>query len=206
VRELVDMSICRRPGTATVFGVVKPLNLPFDPIARAGELWERRWGASPAMLAVTSIMRAQQILLAELDTLLKPYELTFARYEALVLLTFSRAGALPLSRIGERLMVHPTSVTNTIDRLERQGYVRRRRNPRDGRGVLAGITEEGREVVERATADLMERDFGLDAYDDQRLLEVFDILRTLRVAAGDFTEETGEETGKETADETLREG
>ena len=35
------------------------------------------------MAAVTSIMRAQQILLAELDGLLRPYGLTFARYEAL---------------------------------------------------------------------------------------------------------------------------
>jgi DNA-binding MarR family transcriptional regulator len=169
--------------------VVKSLNLPFDPIARAGELWKRRWGASPAMLAVTSIMRAQQILLAELDALLKPYELTFARYEALVLLTFSRAGALPLSKIGERLMVHPTSVTNTIDRLERQGYVRRRRNPRDGRGVLAEITDQGRDVVERATADLMATDFGLTAYDDPSLVQIFDVLRPLRVAAEDFVAE-----------------
>jgi hypothetical protein len=39
------------------------------------------------MAAVTSIMRAQQILLGELDALLRPYGLTFARYEALVLLT-----------------------------------------------------------------------------------------------------------------------
>jgi DNA-binding MarR family transcriptional regulator len=183
------MLICRRVGGATVCGVVNPLNLPFDPIARAGELWERRWGASPAMLAVTSIMRAQQILLAELDTLLKPYELTFARYEALVLLTFSQAGTLSLSKIGERLMVHPTSATNSIDRLERQGYVRRRRNPRDGRGVLAEITDEGRDVVERATADLMGRDFGLAPYDDERLLEIFEVLRGLRVAAGDFAAE-----------------
>jgi DNA-binding MarR family transcriptional regulator len=166
--------------------VAKPLNLPFDPIARAGELWERRWGRSPAMLAVTSIMRAQAILLAELDTLLKPYELTFARYEALVLLTFSGAGALPLSKIGERLMVHPTSVTNTIDRLERQGYVRRRPNPRDGRGVLAEITDSGRDVVEQATRALMAADFGLDAYDTDDLGKIFDVLRPLRVTAGDF--------------------
>jgi DNA-binding MarR family transcriptional regulator len=177
-----------RVRVATVMPVAKSLNLPFDPIARAGELWTKRWGASSAMLAVTSIMRAQQILLAELDALLKPYELTFARYEALVLLTFSRTGALPLSKIGERLMVHPTSVTNTIDRLERQGYVRRRRNPRDGRGVLAEITDPGRDVVERATADLMARDFGLAAYDDASLVQLFDVLRSLRVAAGDFAE------------------
>jgi DNA-binding MarR family transcriptional regulator len=168
--------------------VAKPLNLPFDPIARAGELWERRWGRSPAMLAVTSIMRAQAILLAELDALLKPYALTFARYEALVLLTFSGSGALPLSKIGERLMVHPTSVTNTIDRLERQGYVRRRPNPSDGRGVLAEITESGREVVESATRDLMADEFGLGAYDTEDLAKIFDMLHRLRVTAGDFAD------------------
>ena len=166
--------------------MAKPLNLPFDPIARAGDLWERRWGRSPAMLAVTSIMRAQAILIAELDARLRPYELTFARYEALVLLTFSSSGALSLSKIGERLMVHPTSVTNTIDRLERQGYVRRRPNPRDGRGVLAEITETGRDAVERATRDLMSADFGLGAYAEGDLSTIFDLLRSLRVTAGDF--------------------
>jgi DNA-binding MarR family transcriptional regulator len=166
--------------------VAKPLNLAFDPIARAGDLWERRWGYSPAMLAVTSIMRAQAILIAELDALLRPYELTFARYEALVLLTFSKSGALPLSKIGERLMVHPTSVTNTVDRLERQGYVSRRPNPRDGRGVLAEITDSGRDTVERATGDLMAADFGLGVYGTGDQGKIFDVLRALRVDAGDF--------------------
>ncbi len=120
--------------------VPKPLDLPFDPIARAADIWERRFGDSRAMAAVTSIMRVQQILLAELDALLRPHGLTFARYEALVLLRFSREGALPLRLIGQRLMVHPTSVTNIINRLEAQGLVARRPNPADGRGTLAEIT------------------------------------------------------------------
>ncbi len=166
--------------------ISKPLNLPFDPIDRAAESWRANFGPSSAMAAVTSIMRAHQILLAQLDALLKPYDLTFARYEALVLLTFSKAGSLPLSKIGERLMVHPTSVTNTVDRLERAGLVRRMRNPRDGRGVLAEITDRGREVVRLATADLMAADFGLAMYGEEDLGEMFDLLRTLRVAAGDF--------------------
>lgn len=171
--------------------VARPLNLPFDPIERAAELWERRWGPSPAMAAVTSIMRAQQILLAELDAVLRPYGLTFARYEALVLLIFSRTGALPLRKVGERLMVHPTSVTNTIDRLERQGLVRRRPNPQDGRGVLAEITARGREVVEEATRDLMAVQFGLGSYDAEGQHEIFRLLRHLRVEAGDFRPEEG---------------
>jgi DNA-binding MarR family transcriptional regulator len=168
--------------------VRRPLDLPFDPIARAAEIWERRFGDSRAMAAVTSVMRAQQILIAGLDELLRPHRLTFARYEALVLLAFSRDGALPLGTVGERLMVHPTSVTNIINRLEGQGLVTRRPNPRDGRGTLAEITAEGREVVGRATADLMAADFCLGDYDATQLEEMFCMLRGLRVNAGDFTE------------------
>jgi DNA-binding MarR family transcriptional regulator len=173
--------------------VPKPLSLPFDPIARADELWKRRWGSVPSMVAITSIMRAQQILLSQVDAVVKPYGLTFARYEALVLLTFSRKGELTLSKIGERLMVHPTSVTNTVDRLERAGLVTRRPNPLDGRGVLAAITEEGRRVVESATRDLMAMDFGLTGYDAESCREIFEVLKPLRVAAGDFAEGGSEE-------------
>lgn len=170
----------------------KALELPFDPIDRAARIWERRFGPSSAMAAVTSIMRAQQILLGALDGLLRPYGLTFARYEALVLLSFSRTGALPLRVMGERLMVHPTSVTNTVDRLEAQGMVVRRPNPEDGRGRLAEITQRGRDAVRAATRDLMAADFGLDGYSEEELTEMFGLLRGLRLSAGDFTPEEGD--------------
>ncbi|MCX4917118.1 MarR family winged helix-turn-helix transcriptional regulator [Streptomyces sp. NPDC060011] len=167
----------------------KPLSLAFDPIARADEHWQQRWGSVPSMAAITSIMRAHQILLAEVDAVVRPYGLTFARYEALVLLTFSKAGELPMSKIGERLMVHPTSVTNTVDRLVRSGLVDKRPNPNDGRGTLASITEKGREVCDAATRDLMGMDFGLGAYDAEECAEIFAMLRPLRVAAHDFKDE-----------------
>lgn len=166
--------------------VPKAMGLPFDPIERAAAIWERRFGDSRAMAAVTSVMRVHQILLGELDALLRPFGLTFARYEALVLLSFSRTGALPLRLIGERLMVHPTSVTNTIDRLERSEFVVRRPNPADKRGTLAEITPTGRAVVGRATSDLMAAGFGMHDYDAQELEALFSLLRGLRVAAGDF--------------------
>lgn len=166
----------------------KTLSLPFDPIARADELWTRHWGEVPSMAAITSIMRAQQILLGQVDAVVKPYGLTFARYEALVLLAFSQAGELPMSKIGERLMVHPTSVTNTVDRLVASGLVAKRPNPNDGRGTLASITDKGREIVEAATRDLIAMDFGLGAYDADECREVFALLRPLRIAAGDFEE------------------
>ena len=157
----------------------KVLGLPFDPIDRAARIWEHRFGPSSAMAAVTSVMRAQQILLAELDAILRPYGLTFARYEALVLLSFSRAGALPLSVMGERLMVHPTSVTNTIERP----------NPDDGRGRLAEITERGRDAVRVATRDLMTAEFGMGEYSEAERADLFALLRGLRLTAGDFLED-----------------
>ncbi len=160
--------------------------LPFDPIDEAARQWGRRWSAVEQMHAVTSLMRVQQLVLGQLDEILKPHGLTFARYEALVLLVFSRAGSLPLGKMGERLQVHPTSVTSIVDRLESAGLVVRRRHPDDGRAVLAEITEAGREVVERATADLVEADFALGALSREQLVQVSEVLRPVREAAGDF--------------------
>ncbi len=162
------------------------MTLPFDPIDEAARQWRLRWEAVEEMHAVTSLMRVQQIVLGRLDELLRPHGLTFARYEALVLLTFSRAGALPLGKMGERLQVHATSVTSIVDRLETAGHVVRRRHPEDGRAVLAEITEEGREVVERATKDLVEARFALTALDPDQLREISALLRPVREAAGDF--------------------
>jgi DNA-binding MarR family transcriptional regulator len=168
--------------------VPKPLRLSFDPVARAQLLWRERWGADDSMAAATSVMRVQQLLIARYDEALRGHGLTFARYEALVLLTFSRTGRLPLSKIGERLMVHPTSVTNIVQRLEQAGLVDRTPNPQDGRGTLAGITDEGRRVVQAATDDLVRLDFGLEALDAAERAQLFDLLRKVRVAASDFSD------------------
>ena len=160
--------------------------LPFDPIDEAAAQWARRWDGVPQMHAVTSLMRVQQLVLARLDAILKPHALSFARYEALVLLTFSSRGSLPLGKMGERLQVHPTSVTSIVDRLEAAGLVVRRRHPEDGRAVLAEITEDGRALVERATADLVGADFGLGALGEGDLRALSELLRPVRKDAGDF--------------------
>ncbi len=162
--------------------------LPFDPIDEAARQWADRWGAVPAMHACTSLMRVQQLVIGRLDTILKPHGLTFARYEALVLLVFSSRGSLPLGKMGERLQVHPTSVTSIVRRLEEDALVRRVPHPDDGRAVLAEITPAGREVVERATADLVDADFGLGALGEEQLGQLSEVLRPVRSAAGDFAD------------------
>jgi DNA-binding MarR family transcriptional regulator len=159
-----------------------------DLIAEARRQWLEHWGAGavPSMVAVTSIMRVHQILLARLNRLLAPWGLTFARYEALMLLFYSRRGSLPLGKIGSRLQVHPTSVTNTIDGLERLGLVTREGHPQDRRMTLAAITERGREVARDATVALNGARFACAPLDDAELDGVFATLRRMRIDAGDF--------------------
>ncbi len=175
----------RVPGVGTR---VRVPSLPFDPIAEA----RRQWGAhgwehaAPAMAVVTSIMRAQQILLSRADSALRPLDLTFARYEVLMLLSFSRRRELPLGKIGRRLQVNPASVTNAVGRLEQQGLVERVPNPADGRGTLARLTGEGARVAAEATS-VMNEDFFADlGMDGAEMEHLFELLRGLRQAAGDF--------------------
>ena len=88
--------------------------------------------------------------------------------------------------MGERLQVHPTSVTSIVDRLEAAGHVVRRRHPEDGRAVLAEITESGRAVVEQATAELVNAEFALAEVPAADLRELSALLRPVRQRAGDF--------------------
>jgi DNA-binding MarR family transcriptional regulator len=162
--------------------------LPLDPIAEAARLWtEHGWAdAAPGMAAVTSLMRAHQLLLSRVEAVLRPLDVTFARYEVLMLLVFSRRGTLPMSRIGARLQVHQTSVTNAVDRLESAHLVRRLPHPSDRRTTLIEITDEGRAVAATATQRLNETVFadpGITAEDTTSLVA---ILARLRREAGDF--------------------
>jgi DNA-binding MarR family transcriptional regulator len=163
--------------------------LPFDPILRAAALWDERIGPSRTMAAVTSVMRVQQILLSAVDGALRPHGLTFARYEALVLLSFSRHGRLPMRVMGERLQLHPTSVTNIVDRLQADGLVRRVPHPTDRRATLVEMTDSGRAVLDDATEAVTEIGFGLSGLTAQEEVELTSLLSRVRLAAGDFAAE-----------------
>ncbi|MFD8499474.1 MarR family winged helix-turn-helix transcriptional regulator [Amycolatopsis sp. NPDC059657] len=162
--------------------------LPFDPIARAAQLWEDRIGPSTTMAAVTGLMRVQQIIQSAVDTALKPHGLTFARYEALVLLTFARRSSLPMRVMGERLQLHPTSVTNIVDRLEKDGLVKRVPHPTDRRTTLVEITDDGRTRREEATTAVTAIDFGLTGLTDRQTEQLTELLTKVRKATGDFTD------------------
>ncbi|MCF6385803.1 MarR family transcriptional regulator [Mycobacterium sp. MBM] len=159
-----------------------------DPITLARANWERAgWGAvADGMVAVTSVMRAHQILLARVEAALRPYDLSFSRFELLRLLAFSRDGELPITKASDRLQVHVTSVTHAIRRLESDGLVERLPHPTDGRTTLVRLTDLGRSTVEDATETLNKdvfADIGITTAESRALAAS---IETLRRHAGDF--------------------
>lgn len=165
-----------------------PARLAADPIGVARDQWvDRGWAdAALGMAAVTSIMRAQQIVSARVDAVLKPFGVTFARYEVLMLLTFSRRGSLPMKLIASRLQVHPTSVTNAVDRLVQAGLVTRTTHPDDRRAFIVALTPAGRALAQKATRVLNEQVFGQPELAPDDLESLVEIIGRMRSAAGDF--------------------
>src|SRR4051794_30326697 len=176
------------PGGLPTFRRPMSAVLKFDPIGEAARQWDEHWGARtvPPVRAVTSIMRAQQILLARLNELLDPFDLTFPRYEALMVLYYSRRGSLPLGKVGDRLQVHKTSVTNLVDGLEKAGYVSRSAHPTDRRAVRSIISKTGRHIAKSATTTLNASRFATKPLNAGQLKELEEILRALRIDAADF--------------------
>lgn len=158
-----------------------------DPIAEAHRQWcEHGWSdAADGMAMVTSITRAHQLLMERIDSVLRPLDLTFARYEILRLLAFSRRGDMPMTRLGSLLQVHPASVTSAVNRLEAQGFVERLRREQDRRVILAAITGSGHDVVERATKGLNADVFGSVGLTRTEVTTLTDLLAVFRQRSGD---------------------
>ena len=136
-------------------------NVDRDPILEAYHLWsENGWeDCAAGCTAVTSLMRVHQVLTKQADQILAPIDLTFARYELLVRLYFHQ-GSLPLSELGKQLQIHQTSITSLVDRLEKQGLIKRTPHPTDRRSILAEMTPAGRVLTRKAIKLLNSELFG----------------------------------------------
>jgi len=95
--------------------------------------------------------RAGVAVVERIEESLEPWGLSLAKLRALEQLDAAPAG-LPLGHLAERLCCVKSNVTQLVDRLESDGFVRRVPQPADRRCVVATITERGRASFRSASA------------------------------------------------------
>ncbi len=159
--------------------------LQYDPVEASRQRWiEQGWGDRAAgMAAVVSVMRAEQIFMNRASAILRPLELTFARYQVLGMLRWT--GPMTLGSVGHRLWITPGTVTNAIDRLEAADLCRRLSHPTDARATLVEITPKGRRLFDRAVEMLNADLFGTVGLTDDELDLLVGLVEKIRAAEGD---------------------
>lgn len=98
---------------------------------------------NPAGRAWSHFLGAHALALRAIEEKLKAAgQPPFAWYD--ILLELDRAGGrLRIGELGERLVVEPYNVTRLLDRLEKEGLLKREKTPADGRGAFAVLTNKG---------------------------------------------------------------
>jgi DNA-binding MarR family transcriptional regulator len=106
---------------------------------------------SPAVRAWAALLRVHAALVPALDhDLQKAVGLPLAWYDVLLELSSAPEHRLPMTELGERVVLSRTRVSRLVDELQREGYVTREPHPTDRRSTFATITPAGRRRLRAA--------------------------------------------------------
>lgn len=108
----------------------------------------------PAHEPVLAIVYTATLLEKRGGRLLRAHGLTDAQFNVLMMLHYQgERGRMSQIRLGRLLLVNRSNVTGLVDRMERDGLVRREDDPGDRRVNLVAITDKGESVLTAAMAD-----------------------------------------------------
>jgi DNA-binding MarR family transcriptional regulator len=97
------------------------------------------------------MLRAHARLTRELDAqLAREHKLPLSSYEVLLFLADAPEGRMRMSDLAESVLLSRSGLTRLVDRLEREGLLKRERCESDARGLFAEITPEGRRIFDAA--------------------------------------------------------
>ena len=103
------------------------------------------------LAAWRGMLRAHAALVRELDTeLAREHDMPLSSYEVLLFLNDSSEGRMRMSELADSALLSRSGLTRLVDRLERQGLLRRERCENDARGWFAEITPKGRHAFAAA--------------------------------------------------------
>ena len=111
----------------------------YDPgMKRSGDLTEQQ------MLAWRRFLLAHALVTRRLENdLVAERRLPLASYDVLVQLVEAPERRLRMSELAERVLLSRSGLTRLVDRLEREGLVRREVCEDDARGLFTVLTEDG---------------------------------------------------------------
>jgi len=104
-------------------------------------------GETIELSTYTLLVRVAARLEAELNRVFRPFDLTAATYNILLVLQGAGGSGSSCGDISEQLIAEVPDMTRLLDRLERLGYVARERSSVDRRMVRVTITEKGASVL-----------------------------------------------------------
>ena len=158
-----------------------------DPVEWAGHYWEQQQldGDQTRFQALTSLLRFERIVADQVEADLKVHGLNMTDYLMLMTLQLSESGTRLISSLARNLLVHATTATLATDRLEGRGLLFRSPHPTDRRATCVTISDEGRELVKKATDALSHSDFGMPGSTPKMVRDLMSALNALRDAAGD---------------------
>ncbi len=138
-------------------------------------------------LAMTSMLRLHHLMTTAVEQRLRTeFTISLTDYQILKALQLSDSGTWLLSRMAWHLMVHATTVTLAVERLETKQLAKRHSHPHDRRATLVTITSDGRELADDATGALGRMDFGLPGLTPSQARSLTATIARLRAGAGDF--------------------
>lgn len=149
---------------------------------------QERPDLDPSPLAVVSrVLMLAKWLEQSADRALAPFGLSLWQFD--VLAALRRSGPpfrLSPTQLMQLVTLTSGAMTNRIDRLEELGLVARERDPDDRRGVLIGLTAEGRKLVDAAIpVRLEDARRNLAAFSKTEQKELCGLLRTLMISLQD---------------------
>jgi DNA-binding MarR family transcriptional regulator len=97
------------------------------------------------------LLHAGTAVAEHLERTLEPWNLSLAKLRAMEQLAGAPDG-VPLGQLADRLNCVKSNVTQLVDRLEADGFVRRVQRPNDKRCVVATLTDKGRASFRSASA------------------------------------------------------
>ncbi len=158
-----------------------------DPVDWAAHYWvqQKLDGDHTRFLALTSLLRFERIVADHVEAELKQHGLNMTDYLMLMTLQLSESGTRLISSLARNLLVHATTATLATDRLEDRGYLSRSPHPTDRRATCVTISDEGREVVKKATSALSASNFGMPGSTPAMVADLMSALTAMRDAAGD---------------------